>query len=97
MPVEQQQPEEQKKSSSEKKPKAEPAKAEETEETDDSGPKVVGKIDLDSMNQKTRPAKKAKAKKAQSKVRTSPAFQDWSWATKDVPSRSAKYSPSVAL
>ncbi len=32
------------------------------EETDDAGPKVVGKIDLDSMNQKTRPAKKAKGK-----------------------------------
>ncbi len=29
-------------------------------EADGAGPKVVGKIDLDSMNQKTRPAKKSK-------------------------------------
>lgn len=30
---------------------------------EDSGPRVVGKIDLDAMNQKTRPAKKSKAEK----------------------------------
>ena len=42
---------------------AKPAKTqpEETEEAvTEGGPKVVGKIDLDQMNQKTRPAKKAK-------------------------------------
>ncbi len=50
------------KSSSKKKPKAEPAEAEATKEAEESGPKVVGKIDLDSMNQKTRPAKKSKSK-----------------------------------
>lgn len=40
---------------------AEP-KADPEAEVADHGPKVVGKIDLDSMNQKTRPGKKAKAK-----------------------------------
>ena len=39
---------------------AEP-KAEPEAEVADHGPKVVGKIDLDSMNQKTRPGKKTKA------------------------------------
>ena len=34
----------------------------EESEPEDSGPKVVGKIDLDAMNQKTRPTKKAKVK-----------------------------------
>ncbi len=34
---------------------------------EDTGPKVVGKIDLDSMNQKTRPAKKPKAKSKKAK------------------------------
>jgi translation initiation factor IF-2 len=47
------------------------AKAEEEvkeEETAaESGPKVVGKIDLDSMNQKTRPKKKSKAESQKSK------------------------------
>jgi translation initiation factor IF-2 len=42
------------------------------EEVEEGGPKVVGKIDLDSMNQKTRPAKKAKVEggkpKAEEKV-----------------------------
>ena len=40
--------------------KAEPEVAE-------GGPRVVGKIDLDSMNQKTRPSKKSKAKSVESK------------------------------
>jgi len=34
---------------------------------EDGGPKVVGKIDLDSMNQKTRPTKKSKVKSQKSK------------------------------
>jgi translation initiation factor IF-2 len=37
------------------------AKADPEAEVADHGPKVVGKIDLDSMNQRTRPDKKAKA------------------------------------
>ena len=40
------------------KPEEEKPEAEEAE----SGPRVVGKIDLDAMNQKTRPGKKSKAK-----------------------------------
>ncbi|MEN8228033.1 MAG: translation initiation factor IF-2 [Bacteroidota bacterium] len=53
-----------------KKPKEAPAKKRTTEQpaeikeevkTEDAGPRVVGKIDLDSMNQKTRPTKKSKA------------------------------------
>ena len=47
------------------KEKAESEAAEEEQETveGEGGPRVVGKIDLDSMNQKTRPAKKTKAEK----------------------------------
>ena len=41
---------------------AEPEKKEEEAESVEGGPRVVGKIDLDSMNQKTRPSKKSKAK-----------------------------------
>ncbi len=41
-----------------KEPAEEKAEPEEVE----SGPRVIGKIDLDSMNQKTRPGKKSKAK-----------------------------------
>ncbi|TFH26549.1 MAG: translation initiation factor IF-2 [Bacteroidia bacterium] len=37
------------------------AEAEPEAEVTESGPKVIGKIDLDSMNQKTRPEKKSKA------------------------------------
>ena len=36
-------------------------------EMEDAGPKVVGKIDLDTMNQKTRPSKKGKGEKIESK------------------------------
>jgi len=47
-------------------PKAEKSKEAEEKEVEpeavEGGPRVVGKIDLDSMNQKTRPVKKAKAK-----------------------------------
>jgi translation initiation factor IF-2 len=43
-----------------KEAKEEPAKAGVEAADEDAGPKVVGKIDLDSMNQKTRPDKKAK-------------------------------------
>ena len=49
-----------------KKPVKKKAKKEEAEEDieeaveENGGPKVVGKIDLDSMNQKTRPEKKSK-------------------------------------
>jgi len=48
-------------------PKAE--KKEEEPEAVEGGPKVVGKIDLDSMNQKTRPSKKSKAKGEASEVK----------------------------
>jgi len=53
----------------ETKPKAKAAKKtkEEDEDTAEGGPKVVGKIDLDSMNQKTRPTKKSKAESKKSK------------------------------
>ncbi|MCF6240504.1 MAG: translation initiation factor IF-2 N-terminal domain-containing protein, partial [Bacteroidales bacterium] len=40
---------------------------EEKEKTEDSDLKVVGKIDLDSLNQKTRPKKKTKAEKLKEK------------------------------
>jgi translation initiation factor IF-2 len=40
---------------------------EEKAEEEDGGPKVVGKIDLDSMNQKTRPSKKEKGKREKEK------------------------------
>ena len=43
------------------KPK-EPEKKKEEAKAVEGGPRVVGKIDLDSMNQKTRPSKKSKAK-----------------------------------
>ncbi|MFH0758274.1 MAG: translation initiation factor IF-2 [Bacteroidota bacterium] len=46
--------------------KKESSKAEEIE-VDGAGPKVVGKIDLDSMNQKTRPTKKGKGESAREK------------------------------
>ncbi len=52
-----------KKASAKKKPEKEDAEVKEEPEAVDAGPKVVGKIDLDSMNQKTRP-KKAKVKEA---------------------------------
>jgi translation initiation factor IF-2 len=69
----------------EKKAEVEPEETKKTEEKEaepeavDGGPRVVGKIDLDSMNQKTRPSKKSKArveetespkKKAESKTET---------------------------
>lgn len=54
-------PEPEKKTTSKKKKEKEPVKADEPDAVDESGPKVVGKIDLDSMNQKTRPDKKTKA------------------------------------
>ena len=41
---------------------AEEPEAELVEESGDGGPKVVGKIDLEAMNQKTRPTKKGKGK-----------------------------------
>lgn len=41
---------------------AEPEKKEAEAEAVEGGPRIVGKIDLDSMNQKTRPSKKSKAK-----------------------------------
>jgi translation initiation factor IF-2 len=49
-----------------KEPKAEPGREVEEKKPEtqaaEGGPKVVGKIDLDSMNQKTRPSKKPKVK-----------------------------------
>ncbi|MGW8179231.1 MAG: translation initiation factor IF-2 N-terminal domain-containing protein, partial [bacterium] len=59
----------------ESKPASEPAEAKKEtepevdgkEETPDGGPKVVGKIDLESMNQKTRPEKKSKVESQKSK------------------------------
>jgi translation initiation factor IF-2 len=54
------------KAAKEKKTKAEKSKKVEEKETEpevpEGGPRVVGKIDLDSMNQKTRPKKKSKTK-----------------------------------
>ena len=74
----------------EAKPKAEkspePAKKEAEPETVEGGPRVVGKIDLDSMNQKTRPSKKSKAKSenaegkeaeiVETKAKTKPAAKE---------------------
>ncbi len=51
--------------SEEQQEQQEPEEAEETEE--ESGPRVIGKIDLDSMNQKTRPGKKTKEEKEKKK------------------------------
>lgn len=59
--------EEEKPAALEKK-KAKPKKSKDVEEKEaepelaEGGPRVVGKIDLDSMNQKTRPSRKSKAK-----------------------------------
>ncbi|MEN8201807.1 MAG: translation initiation factor IF-2 [Bacteroidota bacterium] len=51
------------------KPKAKAAEKKKEEElATEGGPKVVGKIDLDSMNQKTRPKKKSKVESKKSKV-----------------------------
>jgi len=50
------------KTTAKKKSVKKSAEAGEALKDEDAGPKVVGKIDLDSMNQKTRPAKKAKVK-----------------------------------
>lgn len=44
-------------------PKPEPVKEEKTAEPESAGLKIMGKIDLDSLNQKTRPAKKTKAER----------------------------------
>ena len=66
-------PEEKKAASKKKAVKKEEAEAKEEsevkEESEEAGPKVVGKIDLDSMNQKTRPKKKAKGKEATEEVK----------------------------
>lgn len=65
--------EEKKEKEKEEKAKEEEKREEETkEETKEKekasgGPRVVGKIDLDSMNQQTRPAKKSAAEKAEEK------------------------------
>ena len=40
-----------------------PEEAEKQAEPETTGPKIMGKIDLDSLNQKTRPAKKSKAER----------------------------------
>jgi len=53
----------------------EKSKAKEEAEAEDAGPKVVGKIDLDSMNQKTRPKKKTKGKEATEEVEKTPKKQ----------------------
>jgi translation initiation factor IF-2 len=60
--------EKEKPAAKEKKTKTKAEKSKEAEEevaevvAPEGGPRVVGKIDLDSMNQKTRPSKKSKAK-----------------------------------
>ncbi|MEX0986665.1 MAG: translation initiation factor IF-2 [Bacteroidales bacterium] len=47
------------------------------EEENDAGPRVIGKIDLDSMNQKTRPKKKTKEEKeAEKEARGKPRKED---------------------
>ncbi len=48
----------------------------EPEPEEEGGPKVVGKIDLDSMNQKTRPTKKSKAKSQKAKEEEKPAVEE---------------------
>lgn len=55
-----------KKAATKKKAEAKEEVAE--EEKEEGGPKVVGKIDLESMNQKTRPKKKTKAEKEAEKA-----------------------------
>jgi translation initiation factor IF-2 len=53
----------------EKEPEEKTVEKEPKPETSSGGPRVVGKIDLDSMNQKTRPGKKAKGKKQAAPVK----------------------------
>ena len=61
---EKKEPAEAKEKPAQKEETQEPVEAkEEKAEAESGGPRVVGKIDLDSMNQKTRPAKKTKAEK----------------------------------
>lgn len=51
----------------EKEAEKEKAETDEAAETADSGPRILGKIDLEAMNQKTRPGKKGKVKSQKSK------------------------------
>ncbi|MCA1746327.1 MAG: translation initiation factor IF-2 N-terminal domain-containing protein, partial [Bacteroidales bacterium] len=60
-PEKEEKKEEEKVEKEEETPEEEVEETEETEET--NGPRVVGMIDLDSMNQKTRPKKKSKKEK----------------------------------
>ncbi|MEN8156107.1 MAG: translation initiation factor IF-2 [Bacteroidota bacterium] len=53
----------------------------ETQAKEEGGPRVVGKIDLDSMNQKTRPTKKSKVKSKKSKEDTEEASKEAEAAT----------------
>ncbi len=55
--------------SKKEEPVQEEAKVEPEEKEEEGGPKVVGKIDLDSMNQKTRPKKKTKEEKETEKAK----------------------------
>jgi len=72
-PVEKEQPSEEREKpreeveAGEKKAEKEAAEAGEPSGTDEAGPRIVGKIDLAAMNQKTRPDKKSKAKSRKSK------------------------------
>jgi translation initiation factor IF-2 len=70
-----------------KSEKAAESKTDPESEVSDGGPKVVGKIDLDSMNQKTRPGKKAKAEseKAISPKAKSKKAKDTVEASESVP------------
>ncbi len=69
-------PEPEKETSVKNKKGKEPVEAGEKTEEDESGPKVVGKIDLDSMNQKTRPDKKAKESKKSAAAEEIPGEAD---------------------
>jgi translation initiation factor IF-2 len=52
-----------------KEEKGQPEKKAETKPAETKGPKIMGKIDLDSLNQKTRPAKKTKAERKEESAR----------------------------
>lgn len=67
------------------------AETEEVEEEANGGPKVVGKIDLASMNQKTRPTRKTKEEKEQE--RKARADKEKPAAKEDKPKKEKKEKP----
>lgn len=75
-----------KKPAARKKAAKKAPEAETVTDEDESGPKVVGKIDLDSVNQKSRPAKKVKGKSTKVKEKEKAAGdEEAGTTTEEVP------------